>query len=79
MPAQAHAKSIAFDPEMPRLSSELDVIGADDVAAMLKLDRKSVYEGARNGDIPCKRVGRRFIFCRGAITAWLLEAKGATT
>lgn len=52
--------------------SPLDILSADEVAAMLKLDRKSVYAGARAGEIPCRIVGRRFVFVRGAIESWLL-------
>lgn len=62
------------DPETPILpvDARLEVLSADDVAAMLKLDRKSVYAGARAGEIPCRIVGRRFVFVRAAIEAWLL-------
>lgn len=49
------------------------IIDAREVARMLELDVKSVYAGAAAGEIPCKRVGRRFIFCRETIAAWLGE------
>lgn len=44
---------------------------ADDVAALLGLNRKSVYAAAAKGEIPCRRVGKRFVFWRETILAWL--------
>ena len=48
-----------------------DVLGADEVAALLKLSRNSVYQAAGRGEIPCRRVGRRFVFSRAALMSWL--------
>lgn len=53
-----------------------DVIGADDVGAILGVNRKTVYEAAGRGQIPCRRVGRRVIFYRPAIMSWLTHAAG---
>ena len=61
-PADAPAAS----PPTPRLT-----ISADDLAAMLGVDRKTVYEGAARGEIPSVRLGRRVLFSRAAIAAWL--------
>jgi len=44
---------------------------AIEVARLVGLDLKSVYEGARRGEIPCLRVGRRYLFPVAAIDAWL--------
>lgn len=44
---------------------------------MLGIDPKTVYVGAKRGEIPCRRVGRRFIFARQAIEAWLLGREEA--
>lgn len=52
-------------------SSERDVMTADDVAAFLGVDRNTVYEFAARGVIPHQRLGKRFLFRRGAIVAWL--------
>lgn len=49
------------------------VITADEAAELLKLSKPSLYSGARSGEIPCRRVGRRFIFCREALDRWLIE------
>lgn len=52
-------------------SGERDVMTADDVAAFLGVDRNTVYEFAARGVIPHQRLGKRFLFRRGAIVAWL--------
>jgi excisionase family DNA binding protein len=44
---------------------------ADEVAAYLRVNRKTVYEYAGSGVIPCRRIGRRLVFSRSAIVAWL--------
>ncbi len=48
-----------------------DVIGVDDVAAFLGVDRKTVYEAAGRNTIPHRRLGRRILFSRHALTLWL--------
>jgi excisionase family DNA binding protein len=47
-----------------------DLMTVDEVAADLGFDRKSVYAGAARGEIPHRRVGRRFVFSRRALDAW---------
>jgi excisionase family DNA binding protein len=44
---------------------------ADEVAALLRMDRKAVYDAARAGEIPCTRVGRSYRFLRSALLEWL--------
>lgn len=43
----------------------------DEVAAMLQIARKTVVVKARNGEIPCKRVGRLYRFDPGEIDGWI--------
>lgn len=52
-----------------------EVMTADEVAAFLGIDRNTVYEYAGRGVIPHKRIGKRMIFRRGAILAWLDSAQ----
>ena len=47
------------------------VMTADEVAELLRVDRKTVYAAAGRGEIPCRRIGRRLLFSRTAIVAWL--------
>ncbi len=52
-------------------SSARDVIGADEVAAFLGVDRKTVYDAAGRNTIPHRRLGRRILFSRQALALWL--------
>lgn len=54
------------------------VVDAAWVAARLGLDRKTVYAGAAAGEIPCRRVRRRYLFVREEIEAWLAGARVVT-
>jgi excisionase family DNA binding protein len=47
-----------------------DVITAEEVAELLGMDVKSVYRGARTGEIPCLRVGRKYLFSRSRLASW---------
>jgi excisionase family DNA binding protein len=50
---------------------------ANELASWLRVNRKTVYEYAARKVIPCQRLGRRLVFHRGAILAWL--ARPSTT
>jgi len=38
------------------------------------VNRKTVYEYAARNVIPCRRLGRRLVFSRPAVAAWLARA-----
>lgn len=48
-----------------------DVLTADEAAAFLGVDRNTVYDYANRGVIPHQRLGKRILFRRGALVAWL--------
>ena len=48
-----------------------EVMNAEQVAAFLGVDRKTVYEYASRGKIPHQRLGKRLLFSRSALLAWL--------
>jgi excisionase family DNA binding protein len=52
-------------------SQPSDVITADEAAAFLGVDRNTVYDFAGRGVIPHQRLGKRLLFRRGALVAWL--------
>jgi excisionase family DNA binding protein len=54
-----------------------DILNADEVAAWLKVDRKSVYNAASRGAIPHQRLGKRLLFSRTALMAWLGRESGS--
>lgn len=52
-------------------SATKDVMTADEVAEFLGVDRNTVYDFAARGVIPHQRLGKRLLFRRGAVVAWL--------
>ncbi len=48
-----------------------DVMTADEASAFLGVDRNTVYDFAGRGVIPHQRLGKRLLFRRGALVAWL--------
>ena len=48
-----------------------DVLTVEEVATWLRINRKTVYEAAKSGQIPCCKVGRILRFSRQAVLQWL--------
>ena len=48
-----------------------EVMEAEEVAAFLGVDRKTVYDYAGRGVIPCRRLGKRLLFSRSGLVLWL--------
>ena len=46
-----------------------DVPSTNEVADLFGIPRSTVYELARRGDLPARRVGRRWIFLRDRLAA----------
>ena len=57
------------------MSCKIEVLTAVEVAKLLGVDRKTIYEAAKSGQLPHRRLGRRLIFERGAVLAWLREGE----
>jgi excisionase family DNA binding protein len=53
---------------------EHECMTACELANWLRVNRKTVYEYAARNVIPCRRLGRRLVFSRSAVTAWLARA-----
>ena len=53
---------------------EHDCITAKELASWLRVNRKTVYEYAARNVIPCRRLGRRLVFLRPAVVAWLARS-----
>lgn len=58
-------------PAAPVDTPTKDVMTADEVAVFLGVDRNTVYDFASRGVIPHQRLGKRLLFRRGAVVAWL--------
>ena len=56
------------------MPTDAQVYSADELASLLDVDRKTVYVGVRLGQIPHRSLGRRILFPKVAIDAWLAEA-----
>lgn len=54
---------------------DIEVLTATQVAKILGVNPKTVYEAARNNQIPHRRLGRRLIFERGVVLEWLQQAR----
>jgi excisionase family DNA binding protein len=52
-------------------TSEVPVLTVDEAAEYLRIPKSSLYKLAQEGKIPCKKVGRRWIFHRQVIDNWL--------
>lgn len=50
-----------------------EILTADDLALLLRVDRKTIYEAARLGQLPgMRKIGRRVLrFSRDAVLEWL--------
>ncbi len=55
-------------------SMEHECMTACELARWLRVNRKTVYEYAARNVIPCRRLGRRLVFSRSAVAAWLARA-----
>jgi len=56
---------------------EHECMTACEVASWMRVNRKTVYEYAARNVIPCRRLGRRLVFSRAAVVAWL--SRSSTT
>ena len=52
-------------------TQKIDIMTADELAELLGVNRKTVYDAVQRGEIPHRRLGRRVLFERGAVLAWL--------
>lgn len=51
-----------------------ECLSVEECAAFLGVDRKTVYDYAGRGVIPCRRLGKRILFSRQALVLWLSGA-----
>jgi excisionase family DNA binding protein len=56
-------------PPAARPLTRTDVMPTREVADLLGIPRSTVYELARRGDLPARRVGRRWLFLRDRLAA----------
>lgn len=69
--AASPAPANADDPVLPR------VLTPDELAKMLRVRRRSVYEAISRGDIPgVRRIGRKVRIDRDSVLAWMADGHG---
>lgn len=56
-----------------------DILTADEVAVLLRLDRKTVYTAAKSGLLPCLRIGRLLRFSRTAVLQCVAQGRVVAT
>jgi excisionase family DNA binding protein len=57
---------------LPEMEREIQLLTAEEVARILCLPRLRVYELARQGQLPCVRIGERQIrFAKAALQMWI--------
>ena len=64
-------------PTTPTLLSE-PLLTADEVAALLRVPRSTVYELTRTRRLPHVKIGRRTLFVRGDLDAWIVAQRVKT-
>lgn len=53
------------------------ILTVDELADLLRLNRKTVYDAIKAGEIPgVRRIGTRYRISRSAVLSWLAEGHG---
>ena len=52
----------------------IQILTANELAELLGVNRKTIYEAASRNEIPHRRLGRRLIFERGSVLRWIRQA-----
>jgi excisionase family DNA binding protein len=53
-----------------------DVLNGLEASELLGVDKGTLYMAAARGEIPHRRVGRRYLFSREALLQWLASGTG---
>ena len=59
--------------QLPLLAEPL--LTADDVASLLRVPRSTIYELTRSRRLPHVKVGRRTLFVRSDLDAWIIASR----
>jgi len=66
-----------LEPATATIDAGDDVLTVEEVAALLKLGRNSVYDAVGRREIPHARIGKQIRFSRAAIMRWLSSCEAA--
>ena len=70
--------SVTIPPSNSLAHHAHECMTACELASWLRVDRKTVYEYAARNVIPCGRLGKRLVFSRAAVMAWLAQSSTET-
>jgi excisionase family DNA binding protein len=76
MPTKPKPKRRASNPPPPRAPEVLDVQGA---AALLTVSADTVYDLFAKGELPGRKVGRKWITTKAAVLRWIENTSGDDT
>jgi excisionase family DNA binding protein len=66
------------EPYFSEMRGPPSVLTVDEVAMLLRVNRKTVYELVTRGEIPgAQRLGRALRFSRDAVMEWLRQGRGS--
>ena len=68
---------MAGEPQSAGQDGFAPILNVDELAELLRMNRKSVYAAIRRGEIPgVRRVGRTIRVSRDAVLKWLGDGQG---
>lgn len=70
-PSTAMPHPVATAPPLPRSDDLPMVMTAEEVAALLRVDRKTVYDAVKDGTLPALRLRKVIRFCREEVLQFL--------
>ena len=57
------------------MSDDTELLNSSEIAALLRVSRKTVFELIARDRLPCRKVGREYRFIRQAVLAWVASPK----
>ena len=74
---KANQMSAANDPLAAPVAPESAVLTVDELATLLRVNRKTVYDALSRGELPgARRVGSTYRILRAAVIDWLSSGQG---
>jgi excisionase family DNA binding protein len=71
----ASPKTSATSGPLQMAAQVMPIMTVDEVAALLRLNRKTVYDAVREGALPALRLGRSIRLSRDEVQRWLASAQ----
>jgi len=59
--------NLALETNNDPLTNSNEILTVEEVASFLRVNKKTVYDAAKRGEIPCKKIGRVYRFSRLAV------------